>query len=680
MARGSAPDPAARAADLRALIEYHDDRYYGDDAPEITDAEFDDLMRELVELERAHPEIVTPTSPTQRPGAASGSTFAEVEHLVPMLSLDNAFGRDDLLAWGRRIARLVDQEPDFVVEPKLDGLAVSLVYEQGRYVRGATRGNGIVGEDVTENVRTIGVVPRRLRGRRVPERLEVRGEVFMTLAAFTAMNEKQVATGLPAFKTPRNAAAGSLRQKDASITASRDLSWYGYQVGAVVGGPRLASHHDTLAWLAELSFPVNPETHRYGDLDSVITRCEELQERRHALGYDIDGAVVKVDDLDLRAAMGSTSKAPRWAIAYKFPPEERSTLLRDIMVSIGRTGRATPFAMLEPVTVGGVTVATATLHNEDEVARRDVRPGDTVVVRRAGDVIPEVVGPIRAKRPRRSKPWVFPDRCPVCNQPLVRGEGEANHHCVNEKCPGRVWQQIVFFASRGAMDIEGLGEERVLQFVNAGLIADPAGIYALTVDRLVGLERMGDRSAQLLVDAIERSKQQPLARLLVALGIDNVGPAAAQAVARECGHLDRVASATAGELTEIDGIGPIIADSIVSYFTRPANRALVEKLRAAGVNLAGPAPRARPRGADLTGLTVVLTGTLERRTRDEAAAEVTARGGKVVSSVSKKTSVVVAGANPGSKLEKAEALGVPVVDEDALDALLERGAETIPER
>ncbi len=666
---------AERAARLRAVIEYHNDRYYGDDDPEITDAEYDEIVEELVELERTHPELVTAASPTQRPGSAMRSTFAEVEHIVPMLSLDNAFGRDELIAWGQRIARLVDDAPDYVVEPKLDGLAVSLLYEGGRYVRAATRGNGVVGEDVTENVRTIAVVPKRLHGKRVPDRLEVRGEVFMTLAAFEAVNEKQAAAGLAAFKTPRNAAAGSLRMKDASVTAARALSWFCYQLGAVAGGPSLTSHHETLAWLEELSLPVNSEIHRYDDLDAVAQRCVELQERRHSLGYDIDGAVVKVDDLGLRAAMGSTSKAPRWAIAYKFPPEERSTLLRDIMVSIGRTGRATPFAMLEPVTVGGVSVGTATLHNEDEVARRGVRPGDTVIVRRAGDVIPEVVGPVLAKRPKRSKPWVFPERCPTCGGPLVRADGEANHHCVNDVCPARIWQQIVFFASRGAMDIEGLGEERVLQFVNAGLIGDAGDIYSLTEERLVQLERMGERSAQLLVAAIEKSRRQPLSRLLVALGIDNVGPTAAHAIARACGHLDAIATATVEELTEIEGIGPIIADSVVSYFAEPANRAVLDKLRAAGVNLRGPVRvTRRPDAPDLTGLTFVLTGTLTRRTRDDAAAELTARGAKVASSVSKKTSFVVAGENSGSKLTKAEALGVAVLDEDAFEAVLESGA------
>jgi DNA ligase (NAD+) len=668
---------ARRALELRALIQYHNDRYYGDDDPEVTDAEFDEIVRELIALEQEHPDLITPDSPTRLPGATARSTFAEVPHIVPMLSLDNAFGRDDLFAWGERIVKLVDVAPTYVVEPKLDGLAISMLFEAGRFVRAATRGNGVTGEDVTENVRTLAAVPSRLRGNRIPDRLEVRGEIFMTIAAFDELNERQLAAGAPTFKNPRNAAAGSLRQKDAAITASRELSWYCYQLGAVVGGPSLVSHHDTLAWLDELGLPVNDETRVVPDLESVATRCIELQEQRHALGYDIDGAVAKVDELSMRAAMGATSKAPRWAIAFKFPPEERSTLLRDIMVSIGRTGRATPFAMLEPVFVSGVHVGTATLHNEDEVARKDVRPGDTVIVRRAGDVIPEVVGPVLAKRPKRSKRWQFPSACPACGQPLVREEGEANHHCVNDECPGRVLQQIVYFAGRGAMDIEGLGEERVAQFVRAGLLGDAGDIYSLSVEALVDLERIGARSAQLLVDAIEASKQRPLWRALVGLGIENVGPTAAQSIATNLGHMDAIATASVEELVAIDGVGPIIAESLQRYFAKPASRAIVEKLRDARVNLQGPVRPARLEGApDLTGLTFVLTGGLARRTREEAAAELAARGAKVASSVSKKTSYVVAGENAGSKLTKAETLGVPVLDEDGLDRLLVEGPST----
>lgn len=671
----SDPATSARAQELRDRIRYHNDRYYGDDDPEVSDAEYDRLVRELQALELEHPELASEDSPTARPGAASRSSFAPVMHLVPMLSLDNAMGPDELHAWGERVARALDSIATYVVEPKLDGLAISILYEGGRFVRAATRGDGVTGEDVTANVRTIAAVPDRLRGKRIPARLEIRGEIFMRAAAFDDLNARQLDAGAPTFKNPRNAAAGSLRQKDAGITATRDLTWCCYQLGAVAGGPDLATHHDTLGWLGELGLPVNDETRRYSTLAEVEARCLELQAQRHALGYDIDGAVVKIDSLAMRDALGSTSKAPRWAIAYKFPPEERTTRLRDIRVSIGRTGRATPFASLDPVFVGGVHVGTATLHNEDEVARKDVRPGDLVIVRRAGDVIPEVVGPVLADRPKRSRRWRFPKLCPSCGQPLLRIEGEANHHCVNEACPARVLQSIVYFAGRGAMDIEGLGEERVAQFVDAGLLADAGDIYSLDLDRLVALERMGARSAQLLLDAIAASRQQPLWRVLVALGIETVGPTAAQSIATALGHMDQIAVAGIDELTAIDGVGPVIAESVQRYFARPSSRTLVEKLRAARVNLEGPAPAPRPAGGpDLAGLTFVLTGSLASRTREEAAAQLVALGAKVTASVSKHTDFVVAGENAGSKLTKAESLGVTVLDEAGLDDILRRGA------
>ncbi|HEY3833522.1 MAG TPA: NAD-dependent DNA ligase LigA [Acidimicrobiia bacterium] len=661
-----------RVGALRREITHHNDLYYGADAPEVTDAEYDALVRELVQLEQEHPELVTADSPTQLPGAAGASTFAPVQHIVAMLSLDNAFSLDDLQAWHDRIAKLVDEPIEYVTEPKMDGLAISTLYEDGRFVRAATRGDGRVGEDVTENVRTIADLPKRLRGRNLPSRVEVRGEVYMTLDAFTALNAAQVAAGRPPVVNPRNGAAGSLRQKDASITASRGLSLFTYQLGVLEGGPPLRTHHQTLEWLTDSGFAVNPNIRRHTAIESVHDECASLESRRHSLGYEIDGAVVKVDRLDQRAEMGFTSKAPRWAIAYKFPPEERTTLLRDIHVSIGRTGRATPFAMLEPVFVGGVTVSTATLHNEDEVARRDVRPGDTVVVRRAGDVIPEVAGPVPGKRPKRSKPWVFPSECPDCGQPLVRAEGEANHRCVNLDCPARQWSRIVFFASRGAMDIEGMGDERVGQLVDAGLIVDAADIYSLTPEALAAMPRLGDKSANALVDAIAGSKERPLARLLVGLGIKHVGPSAAQALERALGSVDAIATASLEELVAIDGVGPIIAESLVSWFEDERNRAFIEKLRAAGVNFAAPerADAGPQHAPTMAGLTFVLTGSMEAHTREEAAAEIEARGGKVTNSVSKKTSYVVAGESPGSKLAKAESLGVEVLDEAAFEALL----------
>ena len=680
MARAKKEEPERpeqlRVEQLRALIDYHNDQYFVFDAPEVPDAEFDALVRELRALEAAYPDLVSPDSPTQRPGGRPVSTFAPVEHRRPMLSLDNAFSREELFAWGARLVRLVPGSIRFVAEPKLDGLAISLQYEDGRFTIGATRGDGRTGENVTENLRTIKAVPEQLSGKRIPTRIEVRGEVFMPLKAFEELNKRQAAANERLFTAARNSAAGSLRQKDASITGSRDLALFCYEIGAVEGGPRLRTHEDTLAWLRELGFPVNPEIQVFDDLDAVFERCEEMEAQRHALGYDIDGVVVKVDDLGQRMEMGVTSRAPRWAMAYKFPPEEKTTILNNIMVSIGRTGRATPFAVLEPVFVGGANVSMATLHNEDDVARKDVRPKDTVIVRRAGDVIPEVVGPVLANRPPRTRRWKFPAECPACGEPLVRLEGEANRYCVNVDCPAQREQRLVHWAGRGSMDIEGLGEERVHQFVEAGLIEDAADIYDLTVDQLVPLERIGARSAQLLVDGIEGSKQRPLWRALVGLGINHVGPTAAQALARSFADLDAIVAATPEELTEIDGVGPIIAQSLAKWFTIDRNRRLVTRLRAAGVNLVGDPDAATAALVDdaFAGMTFVLTGSLERHTRDEAAAQIAAHGGKVTNSVSKKTSYVVVGESPGSKLAKAEQLGVTILDEDAFEALVADGS------
>ena len=671
------PTVVERVAALRELIEYHTDRYFVLDDPEISDAEFDVLVRELRDLEQKHPELVTEDSPTQRPGGYAASTFAPVKHRARMLSLDNAFSFDDLQAWSTRIEKLVPGPIRYVAEPKLDGLAISLQYENGDFTIGATRGDGVTGEDVTENLRTIATIPKRLKGKTHPAVLEVRGEVFMPLASFAELNRRQGEADERLFVNARNAAAGSLRQKDPGITATRDLTLFCYQTGAIEGGKPLRTHTEMLAWLEKLGFPVNPHIRAFDDLADVCAFCTEIENQRHSLGYDIDGVVVKVDDLGQRAEMGVTSRAPRWAIAYKFPPEEKTTRLNDIMVSIGRTGRATPFAVLEPVFVGGANVSLATLHNEDDIARKDVRPGDTVIVRRAGDVIPEVVGPVLAKRPKNTRKWKFPSKCPECGEPLVRVEGEANHHCVNVDCPMQRVQRIVHFASRGAMDIEGLGEERVRQFVDAGLLTDAGDIYRLTVEALVPLERIGERSAQLLVDAIAASKEQALWRLLVGLGINHVGPTAAQALARQLRNLDAIADASEERLTGVDGIGPIVAQSVQRFFTIDRNRDLVDRLRAAGVEFetvdAAPAIVAEP---TLEGMTFVLTGTLEGRTRDEAQAEIEARGGKVTGSVSKKTSFVVVGESPGSKLTKAETLGVAILDEVAFDRILTDGPPT----
>ena len=667
-------DVATRADELAAQIRYHRERYYRDDEPEISDAEFDELVRELSALADQYPELERGDTPLTEVGAPPSATFAPVRHIVPMLSLDNAFAREELAAWYARIVRVITDPVVFVGEPKLDGLAVSLLYEDGRLVRAATRGDGETGEDVTANVATIASIPDALHGTALPTRLEVRGEVFMPLASFEELNRRQGEAGDRLFANPRNAAAGSLRQKDPRVTASRDLTFDAYQLGVQDGGPVLRSHHQTLGWLRDLGLPVNGHIEELSSLDEVYEFCSRIEANRHSFGYEIDGAVVKVDDLAQRNELGFTSRAPRWAIAFKFPPEEKTTLLRGIMVSIGRTGRATPFAQLEPVFVGGSTVGLATLHNQDEVARKDVRVGDTVIVRKAGDVIPEVVGPVLAKRKRGARKWKFPTECPVCHQPLVRLDGEADTRCVNVDCPAQRVQRIVFFAGRSAMDIEGLGEERVTQFVNAGLLSDAADVYSLTVDALVPLERIGDRSAQLLVAAIDASRSRPLAKLLVGLGIRHVGPSAAVALARELGDLDAIAGAAEEDLAVVPGVGGVIAQSVQAFFTIDRNRELIEKLRAAGVNFQGPARVTAPvDGPSLEGLAFVLTGTLPSMTREEAQAELEARGAKVTGSVSKKTSYVVVGESPGSKLAKAEQLGVPTLDEPGLRHLLEHG-------
>ena len=667
-------DDAARRDELAAQIAHHNARYFEHDEPEVSDADFDALVRELRALVAEHPDLDLPDLPIHHPGGTASATFAPVRHVVPMLSLDNAFSRDELFSWGERLDRII-VGCTFVAEPKMDGLAISLLYRDGRLTIGATRGDGVTGEDVTANVTTIAGLPKRLRGSSPPSVLEVRGEIYMPTASFEELNRRQAEADARLFANPRNAAAGSLRQKDPSITASRDLALFCYQLGANEGGPRLHTHTETLAWMRELGFPVNPLIDEYPDLESVYRFCGSMEEQRHTLDYEIDGVVVKVDDLAHRDELGSTSRAPRWAIAYKFPPEEKTTKLLGIMVSIGRTGRATPFAQLEPVFVGGSTVGLATLHNEDEVARRDVRVGDTVVVRKAGDVIPEVAGPVLAERTRGRRRWRFPTKCPVCAQPLVRLEGEANHYCVNVDCPAQRVQRIVHFASRGAMDVEGLGEERVAQFVEAGLLEDAGDIYGLTVERLVPLERMAEVSARNLVDAIEASKSRGLARVLAGLNIRNVGPTAANALARALGSLERIELATPEELTAIDGVGPILVESIERFFAIDANRRIVAKLREAGVDLEGPPPAEPPDtgGVSFEGLTFVLTGGMEAFTRETAQEAIEARGGKVTGSVSKKTSFVVVGENPGSKFAKAEQLGVAILDEAGFTRVLREG-------
>jgi DNA ligase (NAD+) len=689
---------AARLAELRREVARHRALYYQLDAPELPDADYDALVAELRELELAHPELAADGSVADAVGAPPAPQFAPVEHLEPMLSLDNAFEPADLVAWVARLARLDEAAArgPFVCEPKIDGLALSLTYRDGRFVQAATRGDGRVGEDVTANVATIGAVPHQLSwpaaAGPVPTVLEVRGEVYLGLAAFAELNRLQLERGQRTFANPRNAAAGSLRQKDPAVTASRPLGFWAYQVGKVEPGAPVERHSAWLELLADCGLPVNPEIRVVPGVDEVVEYCRRWQEHRHDLDYDIDGVVVKVDDLAARRRLGATAHAPRWAIAVKFPPEERTTRLERIEVSIGRTGRATPFAVLEPVVVDGSTVSLATLHNEDQVRLKDVRPGDLVVVRKAGDVIPEVVGPVLSARPPGLAPWTFPTRCPSCGGPLQRLEGESDTFCTTVDCPAQVVQRIVHFASRGAMDIEGLGERRVAQLVRLGLVADPGDLFSLDTGRLAAVEGLGDVSAANLVAAVDRARHRPLRRLLVALGIRHLGPTGSRQLAARFGRLEAIMAASQEELAAVEGIGPTIAESVVRFFATPANRAVIDKLRRARVATEEPgwAPptdqadgRPSDQGADaatLAGRVLVVTGTVPGYTREEAEEAVRRRGGRATGSVSARTWAVVAGADPGaSKLARAETLGVPVVDAAHFEELLRTGRLPEPE-
>lgn len=677
------PSPKKRIEQLRDAIRTHNDLYYGKDSPEISDAEYDQLVRELRDLEAEHPELADALSPSESVGAAAITTFDPVVHAVPMTSLDNAMDEDELRAWGDRVAKgLGDAPVKYVCELKIDGLAISIRYENGVMVQAATRGDGKVGEDVTANVATISSLPKQL-GKGAPEVLEVRGEIYMSIAAFQklkadreAENAERVAKGrapLAVPVNPRNAGAGSLRQKDSAITAQRDLSIWCYQLGEVVGGPEFTSHHHTLEYLKELGFPVNPEITMVGSFTEVAAFCHSWIDRRHELGYEIDGAVVKVDDLAQREQLGFTSRAPRWAIAFKFPPEEKHTVLKDIQISVGRTGRVTPFAVLEPVFVGGSTVGMATLHNRDQVAAKDVRPGDTVVVRKAGDVIPEVVGPIIAKRPKGSRPWEFPTTCPCSlKSTLVKAEDQADTRCVEPACPFQRDQRIIYFASRGGMDIEGLGERTVFALSDAGLVADVGDLYSLTVEQLLTLEGFAELSAQNLVAAIQGSRSKPLPKLLTALGIKHLGPAAADALSSQFGTLDAISRATEEELSSVDGVGAIIATSIHQWFASKDNKALINKLRQAGVEFGKVEVSDLPQ--TLVGKAVVVTGTLAHYSREGAEQAIKMRGGKSPGSVSAKTYAVVIGESPGaSKVTKAEQLNIPMLNEAQFEALLETG-------
>ncbi len=677
--RGTLPvmsDAAVRLAELRAEIRAHDHRYYVLDAPVVTDAEYDDLMRELRALETEHPDLVTDDSPTQRVGSAVDGLFQPVTHLRPLFSLDNAESTEDLDAWAGRLERGLGHVPEhFSCEPKIDGLAISLVYEDGRFVRGATRGDGVIGEDVTANLRTIASVPLRLVGDDVPSLLEVRGEVYLSDAAFAALNDAQDEAGDRRFINPRNAAAGSLRQKDPAMTATRDLAIWVYQAGLIEGGPELAGHTETMAYLGSLGLRVNPTSEVVDGLDGVKAYVAAAEDRRHDLGYQTDGVVIKVDDLSAQVELGFTARAPRWAIAYKYPPEERTTVLRDIQINIGRTGAATPFAVLEPVFVGGAMVGMATLHNEEELQRKDVRVGDTVIVRRAGDVIPEVLGPVVERRTGNEATWSMPATCPFCGHDIVRPEGEKVARCTGGLvCPSRLREWLAYFAGRGGMDIEHLGYKTIDLLIAEGLVADPADIYALVPADLEGREGWKDTSIGNLMAAIDASRDREVARLLTSLGIRHVGPSVARLITRRFPSMGAIAGAPEEDIAAVDGVGSVIASSVRDWFDDPANAALISKLGERGVRLADDPPD-EVFEQTLEGLTLVITGTLDGFTRDEAKLAVESRGGRVAGSVSGKTAYLVAGAGGGSKRAKAESLGTPILDVEGFLELLESGPQ-----
>ncbi len=660
---------------LRRDIEHHNTRYYVLDDPEVSDAEYDRLLRRLEAIEAEWPELRTSDSPTQRIGAPPAEGFAVVTRRVPMLSLENAMADDEFREWRERLVRVVGAagETDYVCEPKMDGVAVELVYEDGTLVQASTRGDGVNGEDVTGNVRTIRAIPLRLaqaaRASKAPKAVSVRGEVYMTIEDFERINQKQMDAGEKLYANPRNTAAGSLKQLDPRITATRPLRFYAYGIGSAEG-TKLSSQWDVLEAMRSWGLPVNPLSKRVDRLDEVIAFHARLEEKRAKLKYEIDGVVVKVNDFAVQAEAGTRARSPRWAIAWKFPPQEARTRVLEIEVQVGRTGALTPVARLEPVRVGGVTVSNATLHNQDEIEKKDVRVGDFVFVRRAGDVIPEVVAPILDLRKGSPRKFRMPESCPVCGTSVVRSEGEAVTRCPNLTCPAQVRGRLIHFASRGAMDIEGLGEKLVDQLVDAGLVKTPADFYRLTVEALVPLERMAQKSAQNVIDAIERSKHTTLPRLIYALGIRNVGETVAEFLAEHFDSIQALLDASEDELAEIHGVGEVIAREIRAWASVPSNRKLVEQLLRAGVTVTHAA---RPRSSEFAGQTFVFTGTLTRFTREDAEAEVKARGGKATSSVSKGTTYVVAGDKAGSKLEKAQKLGVTVLDEDGFLKLIGRG-------
>ena len=685
-------DPGTRIEELRREIEHNSYLYYAKDAPAISDAAFDSLVHELRALEAAHPEFYDPNSPTQRVGGYVGEQFAPIRHERRMYSLDDAMDAAELDAWLDRVEEAFGGMVDVVCELKIDGSSIALTYQDGNLVRGATRGDGTTGEDVTANIRTVKNLPLRLRpdalgGLTDPSRaIELRGEVYMPKSSFESLNRAAEANGKQPFANPRNAAAGSLRQKDPAITAGRDLSTFLYAI-ADERALAFGTQWELLQWLGEAGFHVNPDVQLCATRDEVHAFCQRAIERRDSLPYEIDGVVVKVNSFARQEEMGYTARAPRWAIAFKFPPEEKTTLLRDITVQVGRTGKLTPVAEMDPVRVAGSTVARATLHNEDEVLRKDVRVGDTVIVRKAGDVIPEVLGPVVSLRPADARPWAMPKTCPSCGSPVIREEGEADYRCISIDCPAQALERLLHWASRGAMDIDGMGEEIVSRLVESGRLTDVADYYTLDEVELSMLDmgrvnkdgeaiRLGRTVAAKLVAAIDASRGRGFARVLFGLGMRHVGKTTAEALAASYPSMDELRAATEEDLAAVEGIGPKIAHSVYLFLRTPDNVAVIDRLQARGVNLADSAAEdAAQLPQTLAGLTFVLTGTLVQSgmTRDEAGAALKARGAKVSGSVSKKTSFVVAGESAGSKYDKAIALGVPVLDEDALLRIIETG-------
>ena len=672
-------DEFTQIEELRSQVNEHLYRYHVLDDPIISDAQFDVLIAELRRLEDAHPELITPDSPTQRVGAPVGELFMPVRHLRPMFSLDNADSEEMLLSWEQRMERQLGRPPQgYVAELKIDGLAVVLTYRGGVLDTGATRGDGVTGEDITANLRTIKSVPLRLLGGNPPAILEVRGEVYMPESAFEELNRRQVEAGDRIFANPRNAAAGSVRQKDPAVTASRNLAIWVYQLGLVEGGPGFETHTDTMQYLRDVGFRTNPASKTLDTIEEVLDYVAGAEKGRHDTGYQTDGVVIKVNSLADQEDLGFTSRAPRWAIAYKFPPEEQVTRLKDIMINIGRTGAATPFAVLEPVFVGGATVGMATLHNADQVALKDVRIGDQVIVRRAGDVIPEVVGPVSAARTGDEKVWSMPTVCPFCGNPIVRADGEAVARCTGGfACPSRVREWLFHFASRGGMDIEHLGYKTIDLLLGEGLITDPADIFTFDVGRLRGREGWGETSLGNLMRAIEAAKDRPAARLLIALGIRHVGGTIARTLIRHFGGLPALMDAAEEEISQVEGIGPVIAHGVAEWAADPVNRDLVAKLGQAGVRLEDEVEPGVS-GDLLAGATFVISGTIEGFSREEAQAAIELRGGKATGSVSSKTTALIVGESPGaSKTRKAEELGIPIIDGETFKKVLEQGISSL---